>query len=122
MHTILVNSLAHQQTLGAMLRHLVPVLGALLPQFPFVVNGFHADNGSEYVNHRVAALLGRLHIGKFTRSRARRFAGLVNAFAQLKSPPGASGHLRDGVSFEALDRARHGVEVGHGRKGTSGHA
>ena len=30
---------------------LIPVLTALIKGFPFVVNGFHADNGSEYVNH-----------------------------------------------------------------------
>ena len=33
---------------------------------------FHADNGSEYINHRVAALLNKLHIGQFTKSRARQ--------------------------------------------------
>ena len=31
----------------------------------------HADNGSEYINHQVAALLNKLHIG-FTKSRARQ--------------------------------------------------
>ena len=50
---------------------LMPVLEALLEAFPFRVHGFHADNGSEYINHRVAALLNRLHVGAFTRSRAR---------------------------------------------------
>jgi Rps23 Pro-64 3,4-dihydroxylase Tpa1-like proline 4-hydroxylase len=29
----------------------------MLAQFPFLILGFHADNGSEYVNHRVAAML-----------------------------------------------------------------
>ena len=37
------------------------------------VLGFHADNGSEYVNHRVAALLNKLHVGEFTKSRPRHF-------------------------------------------------
>ncbi len=36
------------------------------------VIGFHADNGSEYINRRVAALLRKLHIEEFTKSRARR--------------------------------------------------
>ena len=31
-----------------------------------------ADNGSEFINHQVAALLNKLHIGQFTKSRARR--------------------------------------------------
>ena len=49
-------------------RFLVPVLEGLLGLFPFVVIGFHADNGSEYINHTVAALLNRLHIREFTKS------------------------------------------------------
>ncbi len=51
---------------------LVPVLGALVTAFPFRVLGFHADNGTEYVNHRVAGLLNKLHVGQFTKSRPRR--------------------------------------------------
>ena len=51
--------------------YLLPVIGAMLEQFPFVILGFHADNGSEYVNHRVAELLEKLRI-EFTRSRPRR--------------------------------------------------
>ena len=39
--------------------------------FPFPILGFHADNGSEYINHRVAALLEKLRVGRFTKSRAR---------------------------------------------------
>ena len=50
---------------------LIPVLEALIGTFPFEVKGFHADNGSEYVNHHVAALLEKLHVGTFTKSRAR---------------------------------------------------
>ena len=37
---------------------------------PFEVLGLHSDNGSEYVNYRVAELLEKLHI-EFTKSRAR---------------------------------------------------
>lgn len=53
-------------------RFLVPVLEALINAYPFEIVGFHADNGSEYINHRVAALLNKLHIGQFTKSRARQ--------------------------------------------------
>ena len=53
-------------------RFMAPLLEALLAMFPFRVLGFHADNGSEYVNHRVAALLNKLRVGEFTKSRARR--------------------------------------------------
>ena len=51
---------------------LIPVLEALIEAFPFDVKGFHADNGSEYINHQVANLLNKLHVGQFTKSRARR--------------------------------------------------
>jgi transposase InsO family protein len=50
--------------------HLLPVLEQMLTQFPFEILGFHADNGSEYVNRRVARLLEKLRI-EFTRSRPR---------------------------------------------------
>jgi len=52
-------------------RYLKPVLEAILHQFPFRVLGFHADNGSEYINHTVAKLLGKLLI-EFTKSRPNR--------------------------------------------------
>lgn len=51
--------------------YLLPVLEAVLAQFPFPILGFHADNGSEYINHRVAQLLKKLH-AEFTKSRACR--------------------------------------------------
>ena len=153
-------------------RFLIPALEALLLMFPFPVLGFHADNGSEYINHRVADLLQKLHVGEFTKSRARRsndnalvegknahvvrrhlghehiparFADDVDAFARghlspfvnfhrpslyateyvgskgkvrrkylrddvktpyekLKSLSGATGHLKPGLTFGALDR------------------
>ena len=50
--------------------HLLPVIEQMLAQFPFVILGFHADNGSEYVNHQVARLLDKLR-AEFTRSRPR---------------------------------------------------
>ncbi len=50
---------------------LIPVLEALLDTFPFKLQGFHSDNGSEYINYQVAGLLEKLHI-EFTKSRARR--------------------------------------------------
>ena len=70
----------------------IPVLQALLGSFPFRINGFHADNGSEYINHRVAALLTKLHVGTFT-----------------KSLPGAERYLVEGLSFETLDAQAHAV-------------
>ena len=39
---------------------LIPVLEELLASFPFVIVGFHVDNGSEYINRHVAELLNKL--------------------------------------------------------------
>jgi transposase InsO family protein len=50
--------------------HLLSVIEEMLAQFPFEILGFHADNGSEYVNYRVARMLEKLRI-EFTRSRPR---------------------------------------------------
>jgi len=49
---------------------LLPVLEQILAGFPFVILGFHADNGSEYINYTVAKLLDKLRI-EFTKSRPR---------------------------------------------------
>ncbi len=51
-------------------RYLVPVLRELLRQYPFRIRGFHADNGSEYINRVVAKMLEKLRV-EFTKSRAR---------------------------------------------------
>jgi len=50
--------------------YLVLVLESMLVQFPFIIRGFHSDNGSEFVNHVVAKLLNKLLI-RFTKSRPR---------------------------------------------------
>jgi len=49
---------------------LIPVLEAMLEQFPFRIRGFHSDNGSEFINHTVAKLLNKLLIEQ-TKSRPR---------------------------------------------------
>jgi transposase InsO family protein len=49
---------------------LMPVLEAMLKQFPFRIRGFHSDNGSEFINHTVAALLNKLLVEQ-TKSRPR---------------------------------------------------
>jgi len=50
--------------------HLEPALETVLVGFPFVVRGFHSDNGSEFINGTVAKLLNKLLI-RFTKSRPR---------------------------------------------------
>ena len=49
---------------------LIPVLEAMLHQFPFRIRGFHSDNGSEFINHTVAKLLDKLLVEQ-TKSRPR---------------------------------------------------
>jgi transposase InsO family protein len=59
---------------------LLPVLQAMLEQFPFAIRGFHSDNGSEFINYNVAGLLEKLLIEQ-TKSRAYHSGdnGLVEA-------------------------------------------
>jgi transposase InsO family protein len=64
---------------------LIPVLEALLESFPFVIKGFHSDNGSEYINREVAKLLNKLLIEEQTKSRSRH----CNDNAQAESKNGA---------------------------------
>lgn len=75
-HLNLVDEVTQFQFVGSVARiseaFLLPVLEVLIERFPFTVLGFHADNGSEYINHRVCALLNKLHVQEFTKSRARR--------------------------------------------------
>ena len=50
--------------------YLIPVLEAMLAQFPFRIRNFHSDNGSEFINHTVEKLLNKLLIEQ-TKSRPR---------------------------------------------------
>lgn len=61
---------------------MLPALRSLLEQFPFIIKGFHADNGSEYINHHVAKLLNGLMI-RLTKSRPRHSND--NALAESKN-------------------------------------
>jgi transposase InsO family protein len=74
-HINAVDTVTQWQVVGCAERiseqYLLPVLEAILHQFPFRVLGFHADNGSEFINERVAGLLGKL-LAEFTKSRACR--------------------------------------------------
>jgi transposase InsO family protein len=61
---------------------LLPVLEAMMDAFPFVIRGFHSDNGSEYINHQLAKLLEKLRIEQ-TKSRSRQTND--NALAESKN-------------------------------------
>lgn len=176
----LVDAVTQYEVVGAVPRisenHLLPLLEQAMTTFPFTLRGFHSDNGSEYINYRVAAMLKKLHV-EFTKSRPRHsndnglaesknasvvrkhlgyvhipahHASRVDTFTQqhltpyinfhrpcffpttvtdakgkqrkrypyddmmtpyekLKSLDNASGYLKPGVTFDALDKAAHAL-------------
>jgi hypothetical protein len=69
---------------------LLPVLALVLEQFPFEVAGFHSDNGSEYINARVAKLLQKLLVEQ-TKSRSRHSND--NALAESKNASVVRKHM-----------------------------
>ncbi len=70
--------------------YLLPVIETLLSSFPFAILGFHADNGSEYINKAVAALLEKLRV-EFTKSRPRHSND--NGLAETKNGSIVRKHL-----------------------------
>jgi hypothetical protein len=83
-HINAVDEVTQWQVVGAAAQiseaWLIPVLEAMLRQFPFRIVGFHSDNGSEFINHRVAKLLNKLLVEQ-TKSRPQHSNdnGLVEA-------------------------------------------
>jgi transposase InsO family protein len=73
-HIHAVDEITQWQVVGAVPlvseTYLIPVLEAMLKQFRFRIRGFHSDNGSEFINYTVAALLNKLLIEQ-TKSRPR---------------------------------------------------
>ena len=69
---------------------LLPILEQVIAAFPFTIRGFHSDNGSEYINHRVAKLLEKLRIEQ-TKSRARQTND--NALVESKNGSTVRKHL-----------------------------
>ncbi len=73
-HINAVDEVTQWQIMGAVEQiseaFLLPMLEAILAEFPFHIRGFHSDNGSEYINHIVAELLNKLLIEQ-TKSRPR---------------------------------------------------
>lgn len=50
--------------------YLLPLLEKIIATYPYRIINFHADNGSEYINQKVAEMLNRLLI-KLTKGRPR---------------------------------------------------
>ena len=73
-HINIVDEVTQMEVIGCVENisdeYMIPLLEKLIEQFPFVIQNFHSDNGSEYINRQVAAMLERLLI-KQTKSRPR---------------------------------------------------
>ncbi len=69
---------------------LLPVLELVIGQFPFVILGFHSDNGSEFINGPVAKILEKLRIEQ-TKSRSRQSND--NALAESKNASVVRKHM-----------------------------
>lgn len=85
-HINIVDEVTQWEIVGCVERiseyFLAPLLADLIAQFPFVILGFHSDNGSEFINKVVARLLNKLLIRQ-TKSRARHTND--NALAEGKN-------------------------------------
>ncbi len=90
---------------------MIPVLEAILHQFPYRILGFHCDNGSEFINQNVAGMLEELLI-EFTkrlkpgrRGRTRRVYaadGYRTPFEKLSSLPRWQLCLKPGLTTALL--------------------
>lgn len=87
-HINAVDEVTQWQVVGATEQiseaYLVPVVEAMLAQFPFAIRGFHSDNGSEFINYKVSDLLNKLLIEQ-TKSRPRH----CNDNGQVEAKNGA---------------------------------
>ena len=83
--------------------YLEPLLKAMMLQFPFRIQGFHTDNGSEFINKRVAERLEKLLIEQ-TKSRPRQSGD--NGLVETKN--GAI--IRKHIGYGYID-ARHADRI-----------
>ncbi len=106
-HVNAVDDVTQWQVIGAVSyiseAWLLPVLMAILAQFPFVLWNFYSYNGSEYINSVVAALLKKLMIEQ-AKSRPRHFND--NALVETKN--GAV--IRKEMGYLLIE-ARHAASI-----------
>ena len=73
-HINTVDEIIQWEVVGATARiseeYLLPLLKRIIANYPYRILNFHADNGSEYINQKVAEMLNRLLI-KLTKGRPR---------------------------------------------------
>ena len=103
-HITAVDEVTQWQVMGAAEQiseaWLLPVLEAMLEGFPFAIRGFHSDNGSEYINERVARMLEKL-LAEQTKSRPRR----SNDNGLVESKNGAVVRKHMGYGYIAAEHA-----------------
>ena len=129
-HLNLVDEVTQFQFIGSCERiterFLVPVLEGLLRSFPFTIEAFHADNGSEFINHQVARLLNKLHIGlELTRFRGplTLWGGGIH-HAEIETAPRChGGRLRrpSGARWSARRLGSHRTDCGGTGSGVRTH-
>lgn len=94
-HINIVDAVTQYQFVGSVPKiseaFLLPLLEDLINAFPFKIQGLHADNGSEYINYQVAAMLDKLRVTEFTKSRARQTTD--NALVEAKNAAVVRKHL-----------------------------
>ena len=83
---------------------LIPVLEALLQSFPFVILGFHTDNGSGYINfHRPCLFAENRTDAKGRQRKCYPCKLMMTPCEKLKSLPQAQTLLKPGITFAQLD-------------------
>ncbi len=72
--------------------------------------GFHADNGSEYINRHVVKLLKKLHFFPVITTNAKGkqvktypYQAMMTPFEKLKSLDETQQYLKPGITLETLD-------------------
>jgi len=85
-HINTVDEVVQWEVVGAVEKitdsHLIPLLQKIIASYPYRIINFHADNGTEYINRKVAEMLNNLLI-KLTKSRPRHSND--NALAETKN-------------------------------------
>ena len=113
-HINAVDEVTQSQVVGATAQiseaWLIPVLEAMLHEFPFGIRGFHSDNGSEFINHTVAKLLNKLLVEQ-TKSRPRHSND--NGLAEAKNGAVIRKHMGYGHIAAAHAEAIEGFYEQH---------
>ncbi|EQD70742.1 integrase, catalytic region [mine drainage metagenome] len=81
--------------------YLIPVLEEMLEAFPFLILGIHSDNGSEYINYKVAKLLEKLRIDL---TKSRQDTQTTMPWRNRKMPPWSANTWDMPISPRTLPR------------------